>query len=191
MDNKSSTPRKFTHVKSLNNIKIECGPFLDEPNSNEIPYTSNGSYTKYNSEKPTKLPLKITQDQFRLIINLANDSKNETNTCENTTNITDTIPIKSSAKKVKSRKFKSCLGKSVKPSVKNENLINIIRENCEKSKIMPCDTFIAPLLALSDYYSKFDSDPAKSNIDQNLSMKKTKDNESSISKLTESLLSFY
>ncbi len=36
---------------------------------------------------------------------------------------------------------------------KNENLIRIIRENCEKRKVQPCDAFVIPLLALSDYYT--------------------------------------
>jgi len=181
MINKSSTTRKYTHVRNFNNIETESCRLFDDPKSYEIPY-ANISYKYYsNSEKQVKVPLKITQDQERIMINLSNESTVGKNYYENTTdNSILAVKTKSSARIAKTSKFKSCLGQSEKLPKKNENLINIIRENCEKNKAMPCDTFIAPLLALSGYYTNSDNkvESVTNNPDQKLSANRKNNNES-------------
>ncbi len=176
MINQSSTTRKYTHVRNLSNIETENCRLFEDLKSYEIPH-ANISYKYYsNSEKQVKVPLRITQDKERIMINLSNES-----TVENTTdNSILAVKTKSSTKGAKIRKFKSCLGQSEKLPTNNENLINIIRENCEKNKVMPCDTFIAPLLALSDYYTNSDNkvESLTSNPDQKLNANIKNSNES-------------
>jgi hypothetical protein len=116
---------------------------------------------------PKKLPLQITQDNNRLIINLIDHKNDQTQTKTVSDKRlaefpSDFVSSKVVAEVVESRQsrlkqMQSSLRAGSKPSskptkVKNEHLINILRENCEKNKTLPGDAFITPLLALSNYY---------------------------------------
>lgn len=141
----------------------------------------------YNSKNPhnlshtfkapkTKLPLQITQDNNRLIINLINqrEEPEENRKSLNVGMTASTLDLASSkvvaevvaARQSRLKRMKSSFRSGSKPStkppkVKNENLINILRENCEKQKVLPCDAFITPLMALSNYYKTDKEKPTK------------------------------
>lgn len=140
----------------------------------------------YNSKNPnnlshaftapkTKLPLQITQDNNRLIINLVDqEDEPEERKSLNVGLTASTLDLASSkvvaevmaARQSRLKRMKSSFRSGPKPStkppkVKNENLINILRENCEKQKVLPCDAFITPLMALSNYYKTDKEKPAK------------------------------
>lgn len=119
--------------------------------------SSNESHRSLSHQK---VPLKITHDNNRLTINLASHSPdvlkqdNELtfhDHLKHSSTMSSRLERSSSIVSSRFRKLQNVL----KPSknCKNENIIKIIRENCERQKVMPCDTFIMPLLALSDYYT--------------------------------------
>ena len=133
-----SIPINRTHRQSKSSSKI----------------SSNDSQ---RSSSQQKVPLKITQDNNRLTINLVDGYKQDDeltlhkHPLKNSSTMSTRLERSSSIVSSRFRKLQNVL----KPSknCKNENIIRIIRENCEKQKVMPCDTFIMPLLALSDYYT--------------------------------------
>ncbi len=115
-----------------------------------------------------KLPLKITQDDNRLIINLvptptiqrANRSKSDQNHKTNsaTPSSTTVATAKATANKTVLNNNNNNNRKSnrTRDRSQNENLIRIIKENIEPvNQLQPCDLFLLPLLQLSDYSSDY------------------------------------
>lgn len=143
MQTKSDFTNYTKHIKSVaTEQNLHYG-------KSEIAYTQI-----YYSSKPTekKLPLKITQDSNRLTINLAKtDSLNEhDSSSEACDKLVEEAPA---LRQSRFKRFKSVLNARQTKPPKNENIIRIIKENCEKQKVQPCDAFILPLMALSNFYS--------------------------------------
>jgi hypothetical protein len=100
--------------------------------------------------KSKKLPLKITQDDNRLTINLetTNSLKRPSRSKSDHTTPTTTTTANSISTSNNSSNNNA--------KTKNENLIRIIKENIEPvNKLQPCDLFLIPLLKLSDYGTDF------------------------------------
>ena len=142
-----------------------------------------------------RLPLRITQDSNRLTINLAShdpDLSQESNsTCRKTNSRVKSATVCSmnsaclTPQPLRPATGLHSDGAAVKKSgipvamkaKKNEHLIKIIQENCDKKRVLPCDAFVVPLLALSDYYSsdgykKKTNTAANINIDKKSKLKK-------------------
>lgn len=140
-----------------------------------------------NILKAKKLPLKITQDDNRLTINLeATGAKQEPKQDEQVTT-TKTTSSSSLARHIRPTNFKSYRSKSDQAkqlkstrdrSQNNENLIRIIKENIEPlNQLQPCDLFLIPLLQLSDYgtdYLKQNNDLLLANMVKSSSVSKNR-----------------
>jgi hypothetical protein len=119
-------------------------------NKQQLPDSGISSDKTNNSIlKSKKLPLKITQDDNRLTINLetTNSLKRPSRSKSDHTTPTTTTTTNS---------ISTSNSNNNNNKTKNENLIRIIKENIEPvNKLQPCDLFLIPLLKLSDYGTDF------------------------------------
>ena len=130
----------------------------------------SGNVSLMTNTSRNRLPLRITQDNNRLTINLATHdpdlSQDSNSTCRksngrvksatvcsmNSACLTPQAPRRTTGTNSDAAAKKSGIPVAMKAK-KNEHLIKIIQENCDKKRVLPCDAFVVPLLALSDYYS--------------------------------------
>ena len=119
------------------------------------------SYTKSSdSTISKKLPLRITQDENRLTINLAapSDEKKNTRTLEEAQRLL--AKRRAQIKKREDEERKPLMvHEQKKPDRKktqsNENLINIIKENVQPRNALPADIFLGPIMRFGDYRPEY------------------------------------